>query len=269
MVEYKKKEKIKFFPLRILVPNILTIAGLCFGLTAIRYALDNQFGSAVLFMLLAGIIDGLDGRVARLLKGDTKFGAELDSLSDIVNFGIAPALTLYFWSLRDLGQAGWVILLIFVVCSALRLARFNTDFDDSDKPEWTVNYFIGVPTPAGAGIALLPLVFSFLNFDFIMLYKSLLSFGFVTFSSILMISKVPTFSFKKMKVRRDLVLLTLLSISLLMTALLYFTWEFLSIIGGLYLLSIPVSFYLSKKDERKYEKFSVVKENDDFQEKIM
>ena len=144
-------------PVRVLIPNIFTLVGLCAGLTAIRMGIEHRWDLAVAALVFAAVLDGIDGRVARLLKASSRFGAELDSLADFVNFGVAPAIIMFNWALDDLQSLGWIAVLVFAVCSALRLARFNVSLDATDTPAWKSNYFVGVPAPAGAIILLLPI----------------------------------------------------------------------------------------------------------------
>src|SRR5271156_7067332 len=151
------KRRFRRIPVRTLVPNIITLLALCAGLTAIRMAFENRYVLALAAIVFAAILDGIDGRLARFLKGTSRFGAELDSLSDFVNFGVAPALVLYFWDLHELKSAGWIAALLFAICGALRLARFNVMIVDPGRPAWAANFFVGVPAPAGAIIVLLPI----------------------------------------------------------------------------------------------------------------
>ena len=150
------RQRIRPLPVRSVAPNILTVLALCSGLTAVRFALENDFKAAVVAIIVAAVLDGLDGRVARMLKGSTKFGAELDSLSDFANFGVVPVTVLYLWTLRDLGGIGWIVVLAFAICCALRLARFNVMAEDPDRPSWKRNYFVGVPAPAAACLCITP-----------------------------------------------------------------------------------------------------------------
>lgn len=238
----KPPQRLRNLPLNTLAPNILTIIALCSGLTAIRFALLGQFKFAVVAIAVAALFDMLDGRVARLLKGASRFGAELDSLSDFLSFGVAPAMVLYFWTLHDLGNGntGWLVVLTYSVCTALRLARFNTALDDAEKPQWTGSFFTGIPSPAGAGLALLFLIISLeLETDF---FRSpVLNALWLLVIGGLMISRVPTFSFKRVRVPRDYVGLVLLGVGLLVAALLNQPWYTLAAIELAYLGSIPFS----------------------------
>src|SRR5467141_2729813 len=158
-----RRRRFRSIPVRTLVPNVITLLALCAGLTAIRLAVEDRLEWALAAIVFAAMLDGIDGRVARMLKGTSRFGAELDSLADFVNFGVAPALILYFWSLHELGNAGWIAAMVFAICAGLRLARFNVMIDDPNKPAWAGNFFVGIPAPAGAITALLPLYLHFLG----------------------------------------------------------------------------------------------------------
>ena len=234
---------------RFILPNLLTIIGVCLGISSIKFALDGNFSLAVIFIVFASILDALDGRIARLIKGTTEFGKELDSLTDFVSFGIAPAFILYFWELKNYGKVGWAITLIFSVCCVLRLARFNLT-KIAEEAEWKLNYFEGVPSPAGAGLALLPLVYELSALNFNVDIKNLTPF-FVIIVALLLISKIPTFSLKKIKISSQLSIFLLFGIVLMFISLIFFTFESLLIIGALYLISIPLSFYFYKKTAKK------------------
>ncbi|MDC0426378.1 CDP-diacylglycerol--serine O-phosphatidyltransferase [Pelagibacteraceae bacterium] len=234
---------------RFILPNLLTIIGVCLGISSIKFALDENYSLAVTFIVFASILDALDGRIARMIKGTTEFGKELDSLTDFVSFGIAPAFILYFWELKNYGKIGWAITLIFSVCCVLRLARFNLT-KISEDAEWKLNYFEGVPSPAGAGLVLLPLVYELSELKFNIDVKSLTPF-FVIIVALLLISKIPTFSLKKIKVSSQLSIFLLFGIVIIFISLIFFTFESLLIIGGIYLFSIPLSFYSFKKTAKK------------------
>ncbi len=232
--------KLRQLPVRSLAPNILTVLGLCAGLTALRFALQGQFEKAIIAVIVAAVIDALDGRVARFLKGATKFGAELDSLVDFVNFGVVPVLVLYLWNLQDLGGLGWIAVLGFAVCCALRLARFNTALDTPDKPVWGSKFFVGVPAPSGAGLAVLPVILSFLGWDWVADAPFLVAL-YTGGIAALMVSHIPTFSFKGMSVRRDMVMPILLIVGLGAAVLLSYPWGFLTVLGIGYFALIPFS----------------------------
>ena len=179
---------------RMLLPNMLTLIGVCIGLTSIRFALDGRFELAIIAIMFAALIDGLDGRIARLIKGTSKVGKELDSLTDMISFGVAPAFIMYFWKLNTLGRFGWLLCLVFVICVALRLARFN--INSNQEPSWRDNFFEGVPSPAGGILVLTPLIISLSGFDFFQLNYDIIVPIFYVTTSFLLISKFPSYSFK-------------------------------------------------------------------------
>jgi CDP-diacylglycerol---serine O-phosphatidyltransferase len=235
--------RFKQVPVRYLLPNLITLLALCSGVTAIRLAIEGRYELAVGAIIISIVLDAVDGRLARFLKGTSRFGAELDSLADFVNFGVAPASIIYLWSLNDLKTKGWVIALVLAMCCALRLARFNVALDGVNKPAWSGSFFSGAPAPAGAGLALAPMYLGFLGHvsdghpyaPFIAPY--------IVLVSILMVSRVPTFSGKTMgpRVRRDLVLPILGCAALVIVCLISFPWETLSIMALFYILMIPIS----------------------------
>ena len=259
--------KIRPLPMRNLAPNMLTILALCAGLTAINFALGGEFKSAVIAIAIAGILDGLDGRVARLLNGATRFGAELDSLSDFANFGVAPVIVLYLWSLSDLGGFGWIVVLAFCICCALRLARFNVAIEDPDRPVWRQNYFVGVPAPAAAGLCIAPFFLSFLGVEalrdwsfFLALYTILISF--------LMISQIPTFSGKGIKVKREQVMPVLLMVALFASLLLIYPWQTLATCSVIYLASIPVAVLQYNKEKARSFSHEAAVTPDDMMDRV-
>jgi len=221
-----------------LIPNMLTVMALCAGLTSVLYALHARWEFAVIAIVVAGVLDGLDGRIARLLNGQSKFGAELDSLSDFVSFGVAPALLMYQWHLSSLKGAGWALTLAFAVCCALRLARFNTKLDNTDLPAWTSRFFVGVPAPAGAGLALIPIM---LTFEFGPGYFDHPYFvGAVMLGvALLMVSRVPTYSIKRIRIPHQHVMATLLVFGLLAAMFVSIPWLTLLGVGAVYIASIP------------------------------
>ena len=240
-MEQKKFKIVESKKTRYILPNILTIAGVCLGISSIKFSLDLNFKMAVIFITLAAILDALDGRIARLIKGTSEFGKELDSLTDFVSFGIAPAFIIYFWELNKYGKLGWAITLIYSVCCVLRLARFNlTKF----KPEesWKQNYFEGVPSPIGALLILSPLVLELTELNLI-LNKNFFVPIFTIIIAILLISKVPTFSFKKIKIKPTLTVFILLGIGVSLVTLMFFTFETLLFFILFYILSIPVACF--------------------------
>jgi CDP-diacylglycerol---serine O-phosphatidyltransferase len=222
-----------------MVPNVLTLLALCAGMTAIRFAVKDNFVGAVYAIIVAGIFDGLDGRIARLLKSTSSFGAELDSLSDFVSFGVAPAAVLYLWTMSALGAAGWAIVLFFAVCCALRLARFNTQAH-ADLPAYAAPFFTGVPAPAGAGLVMVPMFLSFEWGDW--LFRSpYLSAVTVSGVALLMVSRVPTVSLKRIRIPHDLVVPTLLVVGVLTAFFTTAPWPTLTLVGIVYVGSIPVT----------------------------
>lgn len=235
-----RSRRFRPLPMRTLVPNSITVLALCAGLTAIRFALQARWEMAVAAIIVAGVLDGLDGRLARLLKGTSRFGAELDSLSDFVSFGIAPGVVLYTWSLQDAGGVGWIAVLVFGVSCALRLARFNTAIDDPDRPLYMANFFTGVPAPAGAGLALLPMMLSFQDLEEIFRLPVVIV-PYLIGVAILMVSRLPTYSLKRIRVARDHILFALMAVGLFAALMISYPWTVLTAVGGLYLLSIPVS----------------------------
>jgi len=238
--EPARRRRLRIIPARLLVPTAMTVLALCAGLTAMRMAIEERWQLAVIAILIAAVLDFLDGRVARLLKGDSKFGAELDSLSDVVSFGVAPAMLLYNWSLKDLGGIGWVLSLGFAVCCALRLARFNTMLESPDDVGLGSRYFVGVPSPAGAGIAILPLLFDF-QIQTAIFRTPLISAIFVAAAAFLMVSQLHTYSPKRIAVRRELMIPVMLCVGLFTAFLASYLWGTVAIAGVLYLISIPFS----------------------------
>ena len=237
-----RRGRLHGFSINRLIPNILTLAALCSGLTAIRFALQGEMRLAVIAIIVASIFDALDGRVARRLGVTSRFGAELDSLSDFLCFGVSPAIVLYLASLKDGGALGWVVTLMFPICSALRLARFNTALvSDTPPPVWTGSYFTGVPAPAGALLALIPLMVSF-EIEAAWPRHALVVGTVLIAVGGLMVSRLPTYSFKKGRVPRHLVLPSLLGAGLVMGVLASAPWIASSLIGLVYVALIPFSW---------------------------
>ncbi|HZB93370.1 MAG TPA: CDP-diacylglycerol--serine O-phosphatidyltransferase [Stellaceae bacterium] len=228
-----------------LIPNILTLLALCAGMTAIRLALTGKYQSAAAAIIIAGVLDGIDGRIARLLKSTSPFGAQLDSLSDFVSFGVAPAVLLYLWTMGQLASLGWALVLLFGVCSALRLARFNTQLG-AELPPYAYNFFTGVPAPAGAGLVMIPMFASF-EFELAFFRSPYLNGIALAGVAALMVSRIPTFSFKRFRVPAEWVLPMLLVIGGLAAFLTTEPWGTLLVIGALYLASIPVSIRSYRK----------------------
>jgi CDP-diacylglycerol---serine O-phosphatidyltransferase len=236
---------------RMILPNAITLIGVCIGLTSIKFALDGKFTIAVIAILVAGLMDALDGRIARLIKGTSKMGKELDSLGDVISFGVAPALIMYFWNLQYLDKLGWFVCLTYVVCVALRLARFN--INSEEESSWKDNFFEGMPSPAGGIIVLMPLVLSFSgigNFFFKINYDLLVPFFFIIVS-ILLISTIPTYSFKKIVIPRSMTKFLLFGMVLFFGALLVYTFKILAVSSFVYLCLIPVSYFHYKKIKKE------------------
>lgn len=237
-----RQRRFRMVPVRYLLPNLITLLALCSGVTAIRLAFEGRYELAVACVMLAVVLDAVDGRLARLLKGTSRFGAELDSLADFVNFGVAPAILLYVWSLNTLKTAGWVICLVLAIACALRLARFNVALDDPNKPAWAGQFFAGAPAPAGAGLALLPFYLGFLGLIDDGHGWALVIGPYVVLVALLMVSRIPTFSGKNMgRIRGDRVLPVLGLAVLAVIMLIAYPWQFLTIVSIAYLLLIPVS----------------------------
>ena len=235
---------------RTILPNMFTLVGVCIGLTSIKFAFYERFGLAIICIIVAGLIDGLDGRIARLIKGTSQVGKELDSLTDVISFGVAPAFIMYFWQLNTLGRVGWLICLVYVICVALRLARFNVNSET--QPSWKDNFFEGVPSPAGGILVLMPLIYSkseiqFLNVDFT--YFTPILFVLI---SILLISKLPTYSFKKIAVPRRLTIFLLFGVVLFFGLLLIYTYNVIVISSLLYLALIPFSIFHFQNLNKKF-----------------
>ena len=246
-----------------LIPNALTLLALCAGITAMRYALDGAWERAVIAVLVAAVLDGLDGRIARALKATSRFGAELDSLSDIVCFGVAPAVVIYLWSLHDAGGLGWALSLLFAVCCALRLARFNIGLDEqADRPAWMSNYFMGVPAPAAGGLALLPLVLGIQFGDEIFANPGITGLTLVGVSA-LMVSKLPTFAFKRVKVPGRYVVPALLATGASFAFLISTPWITMAVGGFAYLASIPYASYLHRRRLASHDQSAVPEDDDD------
>ena len=246
-----RRRGLRGFSINRLIPNVLTLAALCSGLTGIRFALQGEFRLAVIAIIVAAIFDALDGRVARRLGVTSQFGAELDSLSDFLCFGVAPALVLYLASMKDGGSLGWVVTLMFPICSALRLARFNTGLlSDSPPPAWTGSYFTGVPAPAGALLALIPLLVSF-EINAAWPRHPLVVGAILVGVGGLMVSRLPTFSFKKGRVPRNLVLPLLLGVALVMGVLVSSPWIGISMLGLAYVGLIPFSWWAYRRHAKQ------------------
>ena len=250
-----RRPSINRLPVRSLLPNILTTLALCAGLTSIRFALDAKFELAVAAIMIAGLLDGIDGRVARLLKGTSRFGAELDSLSDFLSFGVAPVVVLYLWTLQDIAGLGWIAVLSHAVCCALRLARFNVAIDDPDAPAFASSFFVGVPSPAGAALVLLPII-AYFGTDLDIFRSPWLVAAIAVTVAFLMVSRVPTFSFKKIRVHRDWVLPTLVFVGLGTALALSYPWEVLAFIILAYAFTIPFGPLAWHRAQQKAERLA-------------
>ena len=250
MEQHKKNLKIvSNTKTRVILPNILTLVGVCIGLSSIKFALDAKYELAIIAVVFAAVIDGLDGRIARLIKGTSKVGKELDSLTDVISFGVAPAFIMYFWLLNNLGKFGWLLCLIYVVCVVLRLARFNVN--SNEESSWRDNFFEGIPSPAGGILVLMPLIYSLSGFEFLKIsLETLVPIFFITIS-LLLISKFPTYSLKKIVVPRSMTIFLLFVIVLYFGFLLIYTFKAMFISGMLYLILIPISLVHYSKVNKK------------------
>ena len=249
---------------RVILPNMLTLIGVCIGLTSIRFALDGRFEFAIVAIILAAIIDGLDGRIARLIKGTSKVGKELDSLTDMISFGVAPAFIMYFWKLNTLGRFGWLVCLIYVICVALRLARFNVN--SGQEPSWRDNFFEGVPSPAGGILVLTPLIFSMTNFEFITINYDIVVPIFFIVTSLLLISKFPSYSFKKIVIQRKTTIFLLFGIVLFFGLLLIYPFNVIALSAIVYLALLPISFFHYQKLKKENEDQNFRDEDDDLED---
>src|SRR5210317_1588898 len=250
---------------RMLLPNMLTLFGVCIGLTSIRFALDGKFELAIIAIIFAALIDGLDGRITRLIKGTSKVGKELDSLTDMISFGVAPAFIMYFWKLNTLGRFGWLLCLIYVICVALRLARFNVN--SNQEPSWRDNFFEGVPSPAGGILVLTPLIVSITNFDYINLNYDIIVPTFFIVTSLPLISKFPSYSFKKIVIQRKTTIFLLFGIVLFFGLLLIYPFNVIGISSIIYLLMLPISFFHYQKLKKQHVDNNAV--DDDYLEDVL
>jgi len=251
MQENKKFKIVTSKKTRYLLPNILTLAGVCLGISSIKFSIDGNFNLAVTLILFAAILDALDGRIARLIKGTSEFGKELDSLTDFVSFGIAPVFILYFWELNSYGKLGWAITLIYSVCCVLRLARFNlTKIDETEI--WKNNFFEGIPSPAGGLLILMPLIYELTDLNIGLDVKKITPF-LTLLIAFLLVSKVPTLSLKKISISPKTTVFLLLSVGIIFIALLFYTLKTLLIFGIVYLLSIPISMKIYSNQNKKNE----------------
>ena len=245
-----KRRRFRAIPVRTLVPNVITLLALCAGLTAIRFAVESRLEWALAAIVFAAALDGIDGRIARLIKGQSRFGAELDSLADFVNFGVAPGVILYFWGLLEFGNVGWIAAMVFAICAALRLARFNVAIDDPNRPAWTANFFTGVPAPAGAITALLPIYLDFLGLRHGILAP--LALGYTLVIAMLMVSRLPVYSGKKTgtRVAPEMVLPIFVVVVLFVAVLISYPWPVLTIGTLCYLAVLPLSWLSYRRYEQ-------------------
>ena len=251
---------------RMILPNMLTLIGVCIGLSSIKFALDEKFELAIIAIIFAALIDGLDGRIARLIKGTSKVGKELDSLTDVISFGVAPSFVMYFWLLNNLGKFGWLLCLIYVVCVTLRLARFNVN--SNEEPSWKDNFFEGVPSPAGGILVLMPLIFSLSGFDFFIISYNILVPVFFISVSFLLISKFPTYSLKKIIIPRSMTVFLLFGIVLFFGLLLIYPFKVVFLSGFIYLSLIPISFLHYRKINKQKNINQVKNDDDEFEDML-
>jgi CDP-diacylglycerol--serine O-phosphatidyltransferase len=244
----ERRRRFRAIPVRTLLPNLITLLALCAGLTGVRLAIEGKLEWAVAAIVFAAMLDGIDGRVARMLKGTSRFGAELDSLADFFNFGVAPALILYFWGLHDLGNAGWIAAMVFAICAGLRLARFNVMIDDPNRPAWAGNFFVGMPAPGGAIAVLLPIYLSLLGMP---RFSGSITIVFLYTLAVaaLMVSRLPVFSGKRVgkRVAPELVLPVFVAVVAFFALLIAYPWYVLATGTVLYLASLPFGLIAYRK----------------------
>jgi CDP-diacylglycerol--serine O-phosphatidyltransferase len=246
--------RIREIPVRLVVPNMITVLAVCAGLSGVRLAFEGRFELAVAMLLVAAFLDFIDGRAARLLKASTKFGAQMDSLADVINFGVAPALVIYAYLLERVGSIGWIAALLYAIACALRLARFNVMLEDPDKPAWEADYFVGVPAPSGAVLLLLPVYLGFVGLP-LSLAAAYLSSAYAIGIALLLVSRIRVYSGKgpRKRMRRDAVLPAILLVVLYVLLIFNYTWYTLAISSLLYLLMIPLSMTAYKRRKRREE----------------
>jgi CDP-diacylglycerol--serine O-phosphatidyltransferase len=255
-----RRRRISGLSVHRLIPNLLTTFALCAGLTSIRFSVAGLWELAVTAIVIAAILDFLDGGVARLLKASSPLGAQLDSLSDFVCFGVAPAILLYLWSLNDAGSLGWLVALAFSICAAMRLARFNVRLESSNLPAWARAYFTGVPSPAGAGLALLPVIVSFQTDPVLAEFPVLLAIW-TTAIGLLMVSNLPTFSLKKLRIPERFQIVVLVGLGLSIAALFSAPWQTLTVMALAYLATLPISYLRYRRQARAAEETGTVPED--------
>lgn len=244
-----RRRRFRPIPIRMLVPNFITLLAICAGLTAIRLSIEGRMELAVAAIVFAAVLDGVDGRVARMIKGQSKFGAELDSLADFVNFGVTPGLMLYFWQLHELGNGGWIAAMVYAISGGLRLARFNASIDDPNKPAFAANYFTGVPAPLGALTVMLPIYLVFLG---VPQPPALLTAFYTLLIGFLMVSRLPVLSGKtvRMRVPPEMVLPVFVSVVFFIALLVSYPWYILSAGTIIYLLTLPWGWKTYRDHER-------------------
>jgi CDP-diacylglycerol---serine O-phosphatidyltransferase len=245
-----RRRRFRPIPVRMLVPNVITLLAICAGLTAIRLSTEGRMELAVAAIVFAAMLDGIDGRVARMIKGQSKFGAELDSLADFVNFGVAPGLILYFWQLHYLNNGGWIAAMVFAIAGGLRLARFNATMDDPNKPLFAANYFTGVPAPAGAITVLLPIYLAFLG---VPKPPAIVTAVYTVLIAFLMVSRLPVFSGKtvRMRVPPEMVLPVFFGVIFFIALLIGYPWHILSVGSVIYLISLPAGWKSYRDQARR------------------
>ena len=243
--------RIREIPMRMVLPNLVTVLAICAGLSGIRFGFEGRFETAVVMVLLAAFLDGIDGRLARMLKATSKFGAQMDSLADIVNFGVAPALVLYAFMLDQAGSPGWIAALLFAIACGLRLARFNVLDEEMDRPSWQSEYFVGVPAPAGAVLVMLPLYLSFLRLGVEPTrLTAFVATGFTILVAFLLVSRLPVYSGKSFKIPGDKVLPIILGVVLYILLLMTYPWYTLTASVAGYLVFLPFSVRAYSKRAR-------------------
>jgi CDP-diacylglycerol--serine O-phosphatidyltransferase len=260
MEENKKFKLVSSKKTRYLLPNILTLGGVCLGISSIKFSIEGNYSLAVTLILFAAILDALDGRIARLIKGTSEFGKELDSLTDFVSFGIAPVFVLYFWELNKYGKLGWAITLIYSVCCVLRLARFNLTKIETE--EWKNNFFEGIPSPAGGLLILMPLIYELTNLNLGIEVKNATPYLTICIA-VLLVSKIPTLALKKISISSKATVFLLLAIGIIFIGLLFYTLETLLVFGVTYVISIPISFFIYKSQNKKNLKKISEEEHED------
>jgi CDP-diacylglycerol--serine O-phosphatidyltransferase len=243
-----RRRRFREIPVRTLVPNMITLLALCAGLTAIRFSVEGRLEWALAAIVFAAALDGIDGRVARLIRGQSRFGAELDSLADFVNFGVAPGVILYFWGLHEMGGVGWIAAMVFAICAGLRLARFNVAIDDPNKPAWAANFFTGVPAPAGAITVLLPIYLHLVGVPRL----TPLALVYTLVIALLMVSRLPVFSGKQIgtRVRPEMVLPIFVLVVLFVAVLVSYPWPVLTVGTLCYLAVLPLGWLSYRRYER-------------------